>query len=520
VTDQHSILVSALPPSRNQIRLALIIALALLAAFLVTIPFRHVQLPAVTAFIPVVAAFLFINDLITAALLYAQFAVVRSRALLALSMGYLFTAAIIVPYALTFPDAFAPTGLLGAGLQSAVWLYIFWHLGLPPAVITYALLKHERTGRPARRSTRSVILTSAAAMVTLVCALTWLVTAGADILPSIMLDAVQARSVYYFFVPPTVALSTIAIGLLWWRRSSILDLWLLLVLWAWLIETVLIGSSVYRFSVVWYAGRIYGLLSSSFVLVALLSESTILYARLALSMLAQRREREGRLMTFDAMAAAIAHEIKQPLGAIVTNANAGVRWLSKTPVELDRARETFDDIAADGRRANEVVKSLRSMFDGGHQAETLLDANELIRQTVAMLRGELEDARIGVQFELAPELPGVSGHRGQLQQVLLNIVYNAADSMRTVTDRARVLRLKSEPLETEGIAISVGDSGAGIDSKNSDRVFDAFFTTKANGTGMGLAICRSIVDAHGGTLTVSPGNPYGSLFRINLPANG
>ena len=140
-----------------------------------------------------------------------------------------------------------------------------------------------------------------------------------------MLDAVQARSVYYFFVPPTVALSTIAIGLLWWRRSSILDLWLLLVLWAWLIETVLIGSSVYRFSVVWYAGRIYGLLSSSFVLVALLSESTILYARLALSMLAQRREREGRLMTFDAMAAAIAHEIKQPLGAIVTNANAGVR---------------------------------------------------------------------------------------------------------------------------------------------------------------------------------------------------
>ena len=194
--------------------------------------------------------------------------------------------------------------------------------------------------------------------------------------------------------------------------------------------------------------------------------------------------------------------------------------MSKTPVELDRARETFDDIAADGRRANEVVKSLRSMFDGGHQAETLLDANELIRQTVAMLRGELEDARIGVQFELAPELPGVSGHRGQLQQVLLNIVYNAADSMRTVTDRARVLRLKSEPLETEGIAISVGDSGAGIDSKNSDRVFDAFFTTKANGTGMGLAICRSIVDAHGGTLTVSPGNPYGSLFRINLPANG
>ena len=223
--------------------------------------------------------------LITAALLYAQFSVVRSRALLALAMGYLFAAAIIVPHALTFPDAFAPTGLLGAGLQTTVWLYIFWHLGLPPAVIAYALLKREKPQMAgARGSPRSAIATSAVAMILLACALTWLVTAGAEMVPAIMMDPLQANDVWHYFAaPPILALSVGSIALLWWRRSSTLDLWLLVVLWAWLIETVLLSTTAYRFSLVWYAGRIYGLLSSSFVLLVLLSKSTMLYARLALS---------------------------------------------------------------------------------------------------------------------------------------------------------------------------------------------------------------------------------------------
>src|SRR5689334_2569137 len=142
--DGSSILLSALPPSPAQKRLAACVAAALLVVLLVTIPFMQIQLAPVRAFIPVVDTLLFINDLITAALLFAQFSVTRSRGLLALACGYLFTALIIVPHALTFPDAFSATGLLGANLQSTVWLYIFWHLGVPPAVIAYALLK----GRP------------------------------------------------------------------------------------------------------------------------------------------------------------------------------------------------------------------------------------------------------------------------------------------------------------------------------------------------------------------------------------
>jgi signal transduction histidine kinase len=291
------------------------------------------------------------------------------------------------------------------------------------------------------------------------------------------------------------------------------------VLWAWLIETVLLSTTAYRFSLVWYAGRIYGLLSSSFVLLVLLSESTMLYARLALSVLAQRREREGRLMTLEAMSAAIAHEIKQPLGAIVANANAGQRWLGKAPPALDKIADTLKDIAADGHRASEVIQSVRAMFTASEQARTRLDANELIRETIALVRSELEAAKIAVQVELDPKLPSVSAHRGQLQQVILNVVTNAADAMRTVMDRARVLRVESRPFQSSGLEMSVKDSGGGIEPKNIERIFDPFFTTKSNGMGMGLAICRTIVEAHGGALSVSAGAPHGCVFRIVLPSN-
>jgi signal transduction histidine kinase len=370
VPREEAVLLSALPPTRAQERVALIIALVLFVAFLITLVFSDVQLPPLNAFIPVADTILFLNDLITAVLLYAQFSVSRTSALLALAMGYLFNSVIIVPHALTFPGAFTATGLLGAGLQTTVWLYIFWHLGLPPAVIAYALLRRERCppAASARRSARSTIATSAGAVVLLAGTLTWLVTAGASVMPAIMVDAMHANSVWHdFAAPPILALSVASVALLWWRRSSMLDLWLLLVLWAWLIETSLLSTTASRFTLVWYAGRAYGLLSSSFVLLVLLSETTMLYARLALSVVALRQEREASLMTLDAMSAAIAHEIKQPLGAIVTNAVAGLRWLNRSPPALDNARDTFDQIAVAGRRADDVIQSVREMFKESDQ---------------------------------------------------------------------------------------------------------------------------------------------------------
>jgi signal transduction histidine kinase len=157
------------------------------------------------------------------------------------------------------------------------------------------------------------------------------------------------------------------------------------------------------------------------------------------------------------------------------------------------------------------------MFAKGDQAGIPLDANELIRETIAMASGELEAGRILVDLELAERLPLIPAHKGQLQQVVLNIVTNAADSMRSIDDRVRTLRIRSRPFDSRGVAVSFQDSGTGIDPQNRDRIFDAFFTTKANGMGMGLAICRSIVEAHGGTLSVSAGVPHGSIFHISLP---
>lgn len=221
--------------------------------------------------------------------------------------------------------------------------------------------------------------------------------------------------------------------------------------------------------------------------------------------------------TLAAMSAAIAHEIRQPLGAIVTNANAGLRWLDRTVPDFDEVRDALKHIAADGHRASEVIQSVRAMFAQGDHAGTVIATNDLIRETIAIASGELEAARVDVQLELAGHLPLISAHRGQLQQVVLNIVTNAADAMRTIDNRPRVLRVRSMASEPKGVAVSVQDSGAGIDPKNIDRIFDAFFTTKTNGMGMGLAICRSIVEAHGGNLSVSQGVPHGSVFHIVLP---
>jgi len=225
----------------------------------------------------------------------------------------------------------------------------------------------------------------------------------------------------------------------------------------------------------------------------------------------------SRRTTLAAMSAAIAHEIKQPLGAIVTNANAGLRWLDRPRPDLHEVRESLKHIIGDGHRANEVIQSIRAMFAKGDHGGVPLDANELIRETIAMARGELQAGRIVVDLELAEQLPLIPAHKGQLQQVVLNIVTNAADSMRSIKDRVRLLRVRSRPFDSNGVAVSVQDSGAGIDPRNVDRIFDAFFTTKTNGMGMGLAICRSIVEAHGGSLSVSAGVPHGSVFHIVLP---
>ena len=521
VLDEQAVLFSALPASSGQKRLAFIVALFLLVALLLTFPFMGVQLERLDAFIPIVDTVLFLGDLIAAVLLFAQFSVLRSRALFALACGYLYTALIIVPHGLTFPGAFAYAGLPEAGLQTTVWLSIFSHLGLPSAVIAYSLLKRtEPTTASARGPAGRVILVGVAVITSLVFTLTWLVTADMEMMPTVMVDALHANTGWLFAGRFLVLLSITAGLLLWIQQRSLLDLWLLMVVWALLIETILLTITLYRFGLVWYAARVYGLLSTSFVLLVLLSEVTTLYARLALFVMAQRSEREGQLMTLDTLMASIAHEISQPLTAITVNGNATLRYLAQATPDLDEARAAVSDIVNDGHRASQIIRSIRAMFKKDAREKLRLDVNAVIREALALSSSELQHQQIVVQTELQQRLPNVIADRLQLQQVLLNLIMNAVEAMNPAAGSERRLLIRSHRHERDGVVITVEDSGIGIDPKNKDRIFDAFFTTKSNGTGMGLAICRSFVEAHGGRMWASPRLPHGANFHVILPHTG
>jgi PAS domain S-box-containing protein len=235
-------------------------------------------------------------------------------------------------------------------------------------------------------------------------------------------------------------------------------------------------------------------------------------ARTAQSELAQ----VARLTAMGEMSASIAHEVNQPLAAIVANGNAGLRWLANAAPDLDEVRATLKRIVNDGHRAGKVISGVRTLFKKNVQARGPIDVNDLMREVLSLERGELESRRVMVETELG-QIPQVIADRAQLQQVFLNLVTNALDAMGMVSDRPRVLRLRSERCEPGKIMVTVHDSGPGIEKKNINRIFEPFFTTKSNGTGMGLSICRSVVESHGGQLMASHGHPHGAVFQIVLP---
>jgi PAS domain S-box-containing protein len=228
----------------------------------------------------------------------------------------------------------------------------------------------------------------------------------------------------------------------------------------------------------------------------------------------------SRQTAMGAMTASIAHEINQPLTAIVTNANAGLRWLAKPEPDVEEVREALKRVVIDGRRTSEVVASIRAMFGKERHEKTPVNMNAVIGEVLALMHGELESHGVLLRNEMREGLPDVIGERVQLQQVLLNLIMNAVDAMSSITDRERRLTIKSELLGMDDVRIAVEDSGIGIDPNDLDRIFDALFTTKTHGMGMGLSICRSIVNSHGGQLWAAPRSPHGSIFCIQLPCGG
>lgn len=222
------------------------------------------------------------------------------------------------------------------------------------------------------------------------------------------------------------------------------------------------------------------------------------------------------MVTGDAVAGTIAHEIRQPLTAMVTSADAGLRFLDRPDPELSRAKDAFARIVADGHRAGEVVANIRANFKSEAGARAVLDVDGLIAGALVLARSDLERHRITVEVGKARGLPGVQGNPVQLQQVILNLLTNAIEAM-TAVDEPRLLTIKSEPHDGGSVLISVSDTGPGISPEALPRIFAPLYSTTTHGMGLGLPICRAIIEAHEGRLWFAPNLPCGASFRFTLP---
>ena len=225
----------------------------------------------------------------------------------------------------------------------------------------------------------------------------------------------------------------------------------------------------------------------------------------------------NRVATMGCLAASIVHEVNQPIAAAVTHAEAGLRWLDADPPNLDEVRRTLRDVVKICRRAGDLVGRMRAFIAKAPQWQDGLGINEMILEVISFARGELTTNRVAVQMQLAEDLPSIRGDRIQLQQVVLNLIVNAVEAMRELTEGPRELHISTAKADPTGVVVTVRDSGTGVSAANLERVFEAFYTTKSGGLGMGLAICRSIIGAHDGRLWVTANAPRGAVFQFTLP---
>ena len=241
----------------------------------------------------------------------------------------------------------------------------------------------------------------------------------------------------------------------------------------------------------------------------------------------ERRYREAqaelahvaRVTALGELTASIAHEVNQPLSAVAANAEACLRWLDRATPDLDAARRSVEWIVNDNNRASAVIQRIRALAKKTEIERVPLDIHDVVLEVNALVRSELASHQVSLRIEFASALPMILGDRVQLQQVMINLVMNSIEAMQSVTDRPRELVIQLRQDEKRQTLVSVTDCGVGISAENADRLFNAFFTTKSSGMGMGLSICRSIIEAHGGRLWATANQPHGATFQFTLPVN-
>jgi signal transduction histidine kinase len=516
------LIIANIPATGQQKAMAVCVAVLLVVATAVIAPFASIQLGRVDAFIPVLQTALSIADLITAALLFAQYSIQPQTALLALASGYMFSGSFAFLQTLAFPGGYAPTGLIGDGLSSPAWIYVLWQTTFPAAIFVYALFKDAtRATRPGRPIVTAIAITIACVLAT-IAVLTWIVTTKTEYIPSFYTSDVRLQTQFGNQVNLALWLwGATTLAVLFARRRTVLDLWLMVTLLASMPNflVAMIGSSV-RFTIGWYAARCFVLVSSCLLLTVLLIETMFLYSRLASAITLQRRERTNRLLSVEAVTGAIAHELGTPLGAIALNASTALSQLRSTPRELEDMEDILSDIEADSHRAAAIVSSIREMTTKTVHRSALTSAEDVGQLALRLLKHDLQINGISVTSEFQDNLPEVQMDGMELQQVLLNLVRNAIDAMSFTPPEARRLRLKTSFDGGSTVLMSVQDSGSGISAEDRERIFDTFFTTKPTGMGLGLAISSTLVASRGGKLRLIKSDSDGSIFELAVPVGG
>jgi signal transduction histidine kinase len=513
---------STLPAQAGDRRLALAVVIISVTIFIAATPFAKVRLAPVIAFIPIYQSALVVCDLITVILLFGQFAFLRSRALLVLASGYLFTGLMASMHLLTFPGLFSPSGLLGAGPQTTAWLYMFWHASFPLCVIAYSQLRSEPVS--SRRAVRHAGLVSTVAVGVATGGLTLLATAGHDLLPPIMRGH-NYTPLMILVVSSVWVVSLLALIVLWRRRPhSVLDLWLMVVICAWLFDiamaAVLNGG---RFDVGFYVGRIYGLLAASFVLGVLLIENGRLYFELDRqnrSLETTVRERTEQLLqsekvaTMGSLLAGVAHELNNPLAVVIGQAQLLRRPSATDPVV---ARQRAEKITVAAERCGRIVKNFLALARQRPPERGPVALNQVVQEAMELLAYELRTDNIEARLTLAEDLPSLWADSHQLHQVAINILANAHHALRRIP-RPRQLSIATRAEEGQ-VRLEIADNGPGIPHEIRAKIFEPFFTTKGprEGTGLGLSLCRGIIDDHGGSITVDSEVGRGTIFAVMLP---
>jgi signal transduction histidine kinase len=517
------IVVANMPPTARQRRLALIVIFLLLIVASIAAPFADVQLTRVDAFIPVLQSVLCVADAVTAVLLLAQYSVEPRLAILVLASGYLSSGLFAFLQTLAFPGAYAPNGLIGDGVNSPAWFFVLWHTTFPFGVLVYALLKDaDGADRLASRSNATIIGTTIVWVLLVGAGLAWLVTSGAEYLPTMYTGDLLRQTAFASRINVFLWLcGTAALVVLFVRRRTILDLWLMVTLMVWMPNFLIaVFITAVRFSLGWYLARGYALVASCTVLSVLLTETTLLYSRLATAILLQRRERMGRLMSLEAATGAIAHELRQPLTAIGLHSHTAEILLGRTPPSLEEVGECLREIGNSTQQAADVIASIRALFKSTQPQRASIVIDQVAQQALTLVQHDLQVNQVSVTADYHGKLPAIEADPIQLQQVILNLIKNAIDAMAAMPPSSRALRVTTGLGSNSDILVLVEDTGPGLAVDDPDRIFEPFVTTKPDGMGLGLAISRTIIEEHGGTLRVVKTGPHGTTFELALSLNG